>query len=191
MLKSCTALCFAFVGLMAGCDETPMRPTAAVAQEVQPAKGQLVPTVGTEAPARPAASEVAATCASPDALAAATEALWMAIGKQAADDAERSKLAQAKSGFVVAFENVRLVHRDASSGRERCAAELVVGLTDAAKQTAPKEFKQSASSDVDLTSQTTADGKRLVVELSGQDQPAEFVRSLTSMGALDGAVGKP
>ncbi len=91
----------------------------------------------------------------------------------------------------MAFDNARLVHRDTGSGRERCAAELVVSLTEAAKQTAPKEFKQSASSEVDLTSQATADGKRLVVELTGQDRPAEFVRSLVSMGALDGLGQKP
>jgi hypothetical protein len=133
----------------------------------------------------PKASVLSADCVSASALALATEAFWETVAKQAADERDKVKLATAKLGFDVTFNAVRLVEQEKSSGMQHCAAQLTVSLTDTAKGAVPKEFKQSATSDVDLTSRTTTDGKSLVVELAGHEVPAEFVWSLTSMGAFE------
>lgn len=184
MLRWCFALaCATLVVGVTACKESP-EPPGASAQT-----GQALPAAA-GIPKEPV-SHAGTDCGSAPALAVATEAFWKTVAKQAADERDKAKLATAKPGFDVKFDAVRLIEQEKSSGMQHCAAQLTVSLTDTAKRTVPKEFKQSATSDVELTTQTTTDGKSLVVELAGHEAPAEFVWSLTSMGAFEApAAGK-
>jgi len=178
MLRWLFALgCAALALGTAGCNDSPA-PPASNAQT-----GQALP-VGPSTQ-KESVSPAGADCGSAPVLSVATEAFWKTVGKQAADERDKAKLTTAKPAFVVKFDAVRLIEQDKGSGMQHCAAQLTVSLTDAAKGTVPKEFKQSAASDVELTSQTTTDGKSLVVELAGHEGPAKFVWSLTSMGAFE------
>lgn len=175
MLKRFALACVALALGAAGCNDSPA-PSASNGQKALPAAATTP---------QAAVSPAGVDCGSAPALAVATEAFWKTVAKQTADERDKAKLATAKPAFVVTFDSVRLIEQDKSSGMQHCAAQLTVSLTDAAKGTVPKEFKQSATSDVELTSQTTTDGKSLVVELAGHNGPAEFAWSLTSMGALE------
>lgn len=126
-------------------------------------------------------------CADETTLSLAKETFWESVSRRAVDAKDKALFASVRPKFDVTLQTPRVTEKGGGAAKLLCAATLKVSLNAAESAAVSTMFKRENVSEVEYSSQLTADGKQHVVELAGQQNAVEYVWSLAHMGAFNPA----